>query len=208
MALSFSPGASASPTKAAPGAASADAKAVDLKLPKPLGSYDKLSTSGTRVTAAFRGQAGKAGLTSKQSTLIQAAVDYYVDATGGKQISYNTVDVKGARLVFPTPKADSKAIGPTAEVRGCPDGWFCMWHATAWGGGWPDGPDPDFRLYYCDKVRISGWVGNGSYINNQSTGTIARFYANNGTTQVGQSLPAYGSDGSYNWSPVYHVDPC
>jgi hypothetical protein len=207
MALSLSPNASASPTKVAAGPAVADEEIVHLNLPEPLGSFDKLSTSGTRVPATFRTQAGTSGLTIKQSTMIQAAVDYYVDATGGKQISYNIVDVKGVKLVFPTPKADSKAISP-AEVRGCPDYYFCMWRKTSWGGGWPDGPDPDLRFYFCPKTEIYNWVGDGSYINNQTEGTIAIFYGSNGIALVGASKPAYSSDDSYDWDPVYFVDPC
>lgn len=206
MAFALSLTASASPATAASPAAD-NSKIVDLNLPKPLGSFDKLSTNDTRVPNTFRTQADRSGLTAKQSTMIQAAIDYYVATTGGKQVSYNTVEVKGIQLAFPTPKADSKALSPAA-VRGCDDGWFCMWHAPGWGGGWPDGPDPDLKFYYCTKTAISGWVGYGSYINNQTPGTIATFYGRNGTTVVGWSAAAYASDSSYDWTPVWYVKPC
>ncbi|MDX3385278.1 hypothetical protein PV682_27950 [Streptomyces niveiscabiei] len=102
----------------------------------------------------------------------------------------------------------SSAGAAPAEVRGCKDGYFCMWHAQNWGGGWPDGPDPDRTFFHCTKVPISGWVGRGSYINNQTPGTVATFYGRDGVTVVGRSAAAYASNPSYDWTPVWYVKPC
>ncbi|MEU5835595.1 hypothetical protein ABZ820_18235 [Streptomyces diacarni] len=63
----------------------------------------------------------------------------------------------------------------------------------------------EFSFYTCGKWNVTNWWGSGPYINNQTSGTVARFYGKNGN-QLWKST-AYDS-GTADWAPVWSLSPC
>ncbi|MDO0935744.1 hypothetical protein QQY66_30195 [Streptomyces sp. DG2A-72] len=104
----------------------------------------------------------------------------------------------------------SPSISPAAEqVRyvTSPTGYTCSYGrlcARVW--------DPNvskwkvFDLYACRTYSLSQWNGTGGYVNNQTTGTTARFYNSSGS--VIHSSTALDTDSSYSWTPVWKIKNC
>ncbi|WP_406740055.1 hypothetical protein [Streptomyces atratus] len=62
-----------------------------------------------------------------------------------------------------------------------------------------------FNYYTCGLWTVSNWWGTGPWINNQTKGTVARFYGQSGN-ELWRST-AYSS-GTADWAPVYSLRPC
>jgi hypothetical protein len=85
-----------------------------------------------------------------------------------------------------------------STVHGCPYYYFCAYSGANFTG-------TKIQMYYCQFYNMP-FAGTGSWVNNQTPGTRARFYDyyyNLKATTAG----AY-STGTYNWTPIYHVKPC
>lgn len=63
-----------------------------------------------------------------------------------------------------------------------------------------------FDLYTCRTYSLSYWNGTGGYVNNQTTGTKARFYNSSGG--VIKTSTALDKSTSYNWTPVWKIKNC
>ncbi|MCX5405860.1 peptidase inhibitor family I36 protein [Streptomyces sp. NBC_00335] len=83
----------------------------------------------------------------------------------------------------------------------CPYTYFCAWEGPNFTGAY-------VKMWQCSDVRaIPWWSTNGSWINNQTSGTRARFILTNGS-----SVHTYGAyyavSGGINWGTVAQIDPC
>jgi hypothetical protein len=63
------------------------------------------------------------------------------------------------------------------------------------------------KMYYCQSYGIP-WVGNGSWINDQTPGTRARFYNDNGTLIYTTPAPYSYNDNYSTWTNVHTIRPC
>ncbi|MFJ9242745.1 hypothetical protein [Streptomyces sp. NPDC101776] len=106
--------------------------------------------------------------------------------------------------------ANSPGISPAAEriryvdtdTYDCPYERLC---ARVW--------DPNvgrykvFDLYTCRTYSLSYWEGAGGFYNNQTTGTVARFYNGSGV-DVHDSTAYSVAPAGWNWSPIWKIKNC
>lgn len=62
-----------------------------------------------------------------------------------------------------------------------------------------------FDFYKCQKWNLSNWTGDGPFTNNQTPGTVAKFYNKDGS--VRWTSTAYQA-GTATWDPIYSLRPC
>lgn len=62
-----------------------------------------------------------------------------------------------------------------------------------------------FDFYKCQTWTVQNWTGNGPFTNNQTPGTVARFYNQDGS--VRWTSTAYQA-GTATWDPIYSLRPC
>ncbi|KOG51189.1 hypothetical protein ADK76_37210 [Streptomyces griseoflavus] len=159
------------------------------------------ATAGTPTAAStgFAAQTQRAGLTAAQAGRLQAQVDSCVAESGGEQVSANKVLVPGGSLVIRAPGqayARDLAGRSKAPVKpACPYGHLCIW---ANGNA--------FDYYACGYFHLPDLVGNGTWVNNQAPGTVARFSSMAGR-ELWNTGPAYSS-GTADWTLVGYVRPC
>lgn len=105
-------------------------------------------------------------------------------AAKGRRINATTLDFNG----FTASKAT-----PGLKLS-CRYGYLCM-----------DVRGTVFNYYTCGKWSVSNWYGTGPWINNQTAGTVARFYGQSDNELW--NTTAYSS-GTADWAPVYSLRPC
>jgi hypothetical protein len=88
----------------------------------------------------------------------------------------------------------------TATIHGCRFQDFCIYSGTNFTGTRKD-------FFFCQQFDPVPFVGNGSWVNNQTAGTRAAFYSANKTFQ-NFTAPAFSQNPSKNWTPVFFVVPC
>ncbi|MEU1248878.1 hypothetical protein ACFYP0_03590 [Micromonospora arida] len=157
---------------------------------------------------SFASQARAGKLSERQAETLQEKVDAYLQKTGGKQISLNEIEINNGKLKVALPgEAHPRDFvnAPTsvALASRCLDdqynGWFCAFRSTGFSGD-------ELEWYNCGTYNMP-WTGYGSWRNNQTRGTVAKFI--NASGGVIYSTPgAYSSSLSYNWTPVFKVKPC
>ncbi|MEU3184013.1 hypothetical protein ABZ707_07350 [Streptomyces sp. NPDC006923] len=64
-----------------------------------------------------------------------------------------------------------------------------------------------FSFTTCQLWTVSNWYGTGPWENNQTRGTVARYYGASGNELVNMRSTAY-SEGTADWGPVYSLRPC
>jgi hypothetical protein len=107
-------------------------------------------------------------------------------------------------------------ISPTVTVSYAnPGGEYTCEYATLCAWAWDTSRDKwkIFHLYNCHKYALSNWVGSGGFNNNQTRGTVARFYGQNGSTQVVPASTAPDIRSVYRgnfdgWNPVWFIRNC
>lgn len=171
-------------------------------------------TAGAAGTAPahpdFTAQAVAAHLTKTQATALQAEADRYLTATGGTQVSPNTIDLNGRGKVYVAipgeaqPRSFPSASGSPAAADPCDGGGadyhhFCAYSRTYWSGSHID-------MYTCGSYNIP-WTGAGSWDNNQTVGTRARMYNPSGTL-IYTTPPAHSYDANGDWTHVHTVRNC
>ncbi|MCX5293455.1 hypothetical protein [Streptomyces sp. NBC_00183] len=62
-----------------------------------------------------------------------------------------------------------------------------------------------FDYYKCQTWTVSNWTGDGPFTNNQTPGTVAKFYNQDGS--VRWTSTAYEA-GRATWDPIYSLRPC
>ncbi|CAM5611351.1 hypothetical protein GCM10010329_17890 [Streptomyces spiroverticillatus] len=148
---------------------------------------------GTAMAAGMLMAASLLGMTGGTATAaendlseVQATVASVMGAdvaAQGRRVDANTLDYGGFTA---TKNANLKLT--------CRYGYLCM-----------EVRGTVFNYYKCQTWTVSNWYGTGPWINNQTPGTVARFYGKSGN-QLWTST-AY-SDGTADWAPVYSLRPC
>lgn len=151
----------------------------------------------------FIAQATGAGLTGTEAVALQKRVDGYLAKAGGTQVAANEIrlsDGGSLLLALPGEKYARQLNEPVGTQASCPYRYLCYYSGTYYTG--------DVRsAYYCWQDYFVPFSGYGSWINNQTPGTQGRF--KNYYRQVIYTTPgAYSSSPSYNWTPVWYIDPC
>ncbi|MER6417402.1 hypothetical protein [Streptomyces sp. NPDC001137] len=62
-----------------------------------------------------------------------------------------------------------------------------------------------FDFYKCQTWTVSNWTGDGPFTNNQTPGTVAKFYNQDGS--VRWTSTAYEA-GTATWDPIWSLRPC
>ncbi|WP_406172855.1 hypothetical protein [Streptomyces sp. NBC_00996] len=139
----------------------------------------------------FRAEALAPGRTNAQATKLQQRVDAVLAGhPGGRQVSATQVKYDGLNVtVDPSGKNSTKS----ADLN-CAYGHLCM---TVRG--------TNFDFYKCQTWTVSNWTGDGPFNNNQTPGTVAKFYNQDGS--VRWTSTAYQS-GTSTWDPIYSLRPC
>lgn len=128
--------------------------------------------------ASFAAQARDVGLTAQEAELLQQRVDQVVAETGGTQVAVNevvsadgttetTLTLPGERAVRDLTDADSSSAA--AGQWACDYGALCFYTGT-W--GWGDRK----QFVTCKMHQLGEWAYGGSWLNNQTPGTRARFF--------------------------------
>lgn len=124
---------------------------------------------------------------SKSHHSIATRVASEMAQRGGTQVAPNKVDHHGYSVTFTT----AAAAAPSCQYK-----YLCVYNP---------GNNTVYTFYSCGYYDTYYLYGAGSYTNNQTTGTVARFY--NSSNQVIVSSRAF-QQGNINLSPVYHIRPC
>ncbi|MFC4609919.1 hypothetical protein ACFO9E_19200 [Streptomyces maoxianensis] len=150
----------------------------------------------------FAAQAKQAGLTGAEAKQLQTSVDGYLATQGGTQVAANKIALPGkGEIVVALPgERQARDLTGAKTARACPYENFCMYTGTNYSG-------TQFNLWRCQTYDLSNWNYPGSWINNQTPGTRARFLDRNYNT-IYTTPGAYSYSSYYNWAPVWHVIPC
>lgn len=62
-----------------------------------------------------------------------------------------------------------------------------------------------FDFYKCQTWTVNNWTGDGPFTNNQTPGTVAKFYNRDGS--VRWTSTAYQA-GTATWDPIWSLRPC
>jgi hypothetical protein len=157
----------------------------------------------------FAAQARAAHLSAAQTDALRAEVNRVIAATGGTQVALNEIDLNGRGDVLVAIPGESHprnfSSPASAQVDHCTEGpvysgYFCAYSGTSFQGS-------EIQMYYCQSYGIP-WSGNGSWINDQTPGTTARFY-NNAGTRIYTTPPPYSYNTNYSsWTNVHTIRPC
>ncbi|GAB3963610.1 hypothetical protein GCM10029978_022040 [Actinoallomurus acanthiterrae] len=168
----------------------------------------------TPASADFAAQAKSAGLSNAQAKTLQTRVDRYVADYHGTQIAANKVSAKGMYITVALPGEKYARTLPAAPGVHANDvwqdkcladnpiysGWFCLYKGEVFQGD-------VLSMYTCGDHNIYGWYNNGSWVNNQTKGTVALLRSASGGYKF-YTGGAYDSSQSFNWTPVDVVHPC
>lgn len=126
-----------------------------------------------------------------QSQQLQQEVNSYLAKdSGARQVAPNKVAFKGGTVTFPERGSGSAAN----RAPSCRHGHLCI----------VDGRGKRYDYYRCGTYNFYG-IGNGRFNNNQTSGTMARFYNRNGTLRW---MNRAKDTGTANWTPVWKIKPC
>jgi hypothetical protein len=177
------------------------------------------------VSQSFAAQARHAGLTSTQAATLQKRVNGYLAKyrerhIGAWQIAANEIRFKGGDLLLTLPgqKHVRNLISPSktgAPVRvnsgspiyNCPYFELCAFHLAGYTGDM-------ITAYRCGVDVFIPWPGPaagnfpwGSWVNNQTLGTVGLFLYGSGAVQ-GSTGPATSTHYYQDWTYVAYMDPC
>ncbi|MEU6809147.1 hypothetical protein ABZ920_09090 [Streptomyces sp. NPDC046831] len=151
--------------------------------------------AGPTVSAAAAQPAGDAAH-ARTAASAPAGVQQRVDAVlaaqpGGRQVAADKVHYDGLDVtVYP---ADQTRRAKAAALD-CAYGYLCV-----------NVRGTVFKFYKCQTWAVSNWSGDGDFVNNQTPGTVARFYNKDGS--VRWTSTAYQA-GRATWDPIWSVRPC
>jgi hypothetical protein len=210
--------------------------AVAALLLAVFGATASASASSSTAPRPFAAQALASGLTSAQAAALQGQVNQILTQDGGTQVAANEIALPhGASvlLVLPgqkyahlLPGAVNLGFSPTGTATtvrpeasgsftpqvgyewGWPPNWCPYLYFCAWQG--ENGAGTQFNVSTCNENQPlpgSGWSGVGSWINNQTAGTVA--YLLNSSSGVYYATPGSGSwNNAYDWNPIWYLDAC
>lgn len=138
-------------------------------------------------------------------------VDIRTHATDARSVRHTTPSAPPAGALTATDlgvAAASPGISPWAKSIHLPSGTdytcsggnFCaeVWDPST--GSWEI-----FFLYYCNRYYVSNWYNWGDWVNNQTTGTVARVYGGSGQLLWSHTAKGWGAA---DWTPVYSIRNC
>jgi hypothetical protein len=160
------------------------------------------ATAESAPAGGFVSQAKALGLNAAEAKTLQSRVDSYIVKTGGTQIAADRIQLgEGAvlTLALPTTAGGDQSSASRAASYTCRYGHFCAYSDTYWSGDVID-------MYQCASYKIP-WFGDGSWINNQTSGTQAAFRDNEFVVRWVDS-GAYSSDDVADWTWVHYVTNC
>lgn len=167
-----------------------------------------LTMSGAATAAdsasvnGFASQAKALGLNATEAKTLQNRADSYVAVMGGTQIAADRIRLgEGAVLVLALPATASgdQSSAARAATYACSYKHFCAYSDVNWSGDVID-------MKACAAYKIP-WFGDGSWINNQTTGTQAGFRDDQFVVRWVDS-GAYSSDDVADWTWVHYVTNC
>ncbi|MFD7226415.1 hypothetical protein [Streptomyces sp. NPDC056730] len=150
-------------------------------------------------TTPFAAQTRRAGLTPAQAGELQDRVDgHLAEEPGSRQVSANRIATEGGDLVVAAPgqRYARDLAGPGASGRApaaCASGHLCLYRPG------------DSRDYYRCGTYSLPWVGDGTFNNNQTRGTTARFLNSDRGIRWTSRAP---QTGTATWTGVFYVVPC
>jgi len=149
-----------------------------------------LTGATAATTSAAASSAGAAEATAK--TVIHTAPAAPASAAGAE------FGITAVPTISPSTRV---TYVPAGSDYPCNTGELC---ALAWDSS--RGMFAVFHLYNCARYSVSGWTGQGYYANQQTNGTVARFYNQAGGTLWTSTAPS-GHQGA-NWDPVWSIRNC
>ncbi|MFK4208950.1 peptidase inhibitor family I36 protein [Streptomyces sp. NPDC030920] len=129
--------------------------------------------------------------------------------TGGKQVSLDKTELNGQGdvLVAIPGEAHPRDFSSPSGVLSDPcreeavySGYFCAYSGQNFGGS-------EIKMHSCQSYGIP-WDGNGSWINDQTPGTKARFYRNEGSLLYTTPAPYASNWNCSTWTNVHTIRPC
>lgn len=137
---------------------------------------------------ALAGTAAAAPAASSKSAGTQSTVKEYLAVyPGSRQVSANKLLIPGGSLTLATAGVVSPALA-------CGSGHLCI----------KDGNGNTYDYYYCGYYSFYG-LGNGTFNNNQTSGTVAKFYNSDGSLRWTNTAKY---SGTASWTPVFYIRPC
>lgn len=165
-----------------------------------------VSAQAASSGSAFAAQAKALGLTTADAKSLQARADYYLAKVGGTQVGINKIQLSGAQILLTLPGEQvARELDAPIGIQGaCPFLHFCAYRWENYVGD--SFQQTQIDMYYCQFYGMP-WGGRGSWRNNQTQGTKAKFY-NKYYGYLTQTLGAYTETSSFDWTPVWYVKPC
>ncbi|WP_256333048.1 hypothetical protein [Streptomyces sp. 2131.1] len=159
-------------------------------------SAHAMAPAAPTAQQTYAQQARSAGLTDQQAGQLQRQVDAALARDPeARQTSANTLAVPGGTVTLPAPgQTETRRLTSPATALACGNGHLCI----------TDGRGVNYDYYRCGYYDFNG-IGDGTFNNNQTSGTRARFYNSDGSERW--SHVAKGS-GTASWTPVFHIRPC
>ncbi|MBK6013574.1 hypothetical protein [Streptomyces sp. MBT53] len=163
------------------------------------------SAGAEGATSPYASQARQSGLTASQTSALQHEVDRYLAQMGGRQVAANVIDLGGKNLMFVAVPGEAHPRDMTkgALVNVCdgviPYGYFCAYKGTGFTG-------TSIPMYSCARYRIP-WTADGSWYNDQTTGTVANFLDDSGVSRWhDEGAEDWDADAPWYW--VHWVKNC
>ncbi|MFF2517900.1 hypothetical protein [Streptomyces sp. NPDC058086] len=154
--------------------------------------------------ARFNQQAEELGLTATQAQSLQSRVNSYLKQVGGSQVAVNKirVDDQGSfiLLALPGEKKARDISSSTAAGYNCPYKYFCAYQSVSYDG--------DVKAWTSCIDQSMPWSGYGSWVNNQTPGTVAQFKSGPDGVTRWRDSGAFSADDSADWTWVWWVKPC
>ncbi|MFF4172183.1 hypothetical protein [Streptomyces sp. NPDC001744] len=154
------------------------------------------TASPTDQRAVYAEQARAAGLSGARAGELQRRVDAVLaQEPRARQISANRLATAGGTVTVAVPGLPgARDLASPDRAVSCADGHLCI----------VDGRGYTYDYYRCGYYDFTG-VGDGTFNNNQTPGTRARFYNQNGSERWSNVAK---STGTASWTPVFHIRPC
>lgn len=126
-------------------------------------------------------------LKGDEAARLQRKAHAYLAAHPGARQA--TIEIPGGQVTVPAP--GHKTASPLLS---CSYGHLCI----------VDGLGYRYDYYRCGRYSFDG-VEDGTFNNNQTPGTVAKFYNLDGSLRWTSTAP---HQGTASWTPVYKVSPC
>ncbi len=142
------------------------------------------------LTFGFAASSATAAPISDSQPTLDHRVAADLATNGGTLVAPNVVDHHGYTATYLAPGAVATSY-PSCSYR-----HLCVYTPSN---------NTVYDYYTCGYYDTNYLIGDGTFTNNQTPGTVAKFYNSNGT--VRWTNRAY-DQGTASWTYVYHIRPC